>query len=74
MQDGFEKATGYHEAALELASEAKNRESQFTDKERMSLEIYAERQDGSAKREKYLEMARSESHPQQHESSMIRGR
>ena len=37
------KASDFHAAAREFASEAKGREPQFTDKEKINLEIYAER-------------------------------
>jgi hypothetical protein len=40
----LERAEQYHQAARELASEAKDRNPQFTDKEKINLEIYAERQ------------------------------
>jgi hypothetical protein len=50
----FEKAKGYHEAARELASEATKREPQFTDKEKINLEIHAERQNDEGERERYL--------------------
>jgi hypothetical protein len=56
----FEKARDYHDVAHELASEVQNREPKFTDKEKISLEIYAERQNDEAERERYLELARSE--------------
>lgn len=41
----FEKAKDYYATARELASEAHGTEPQFTDKERINLEIYAEGQD-----------------------------
>ena len=40
----FEKAKDYYATARDLASEAHGSEPQFTDKERINLEIYAERQ------------------------------
>lgn len=55
----FEKASDYQEAAREMASEAQGRDPQFTDKEKMNLEIYAERQNDASERERYLELARS---------------
>lgn len=59
----FEKAKDYYATARELASEAHGSEPQFTDKERINLEIYAERQADPQNRETYLEMARgSDSH------------
>ena len=56
----FEKASSYHEAARELAAEAQGRDPQFTDKERINLEIYAERQIDEMTRQQYLELARTE--------------
>ena len=54
----FEKAKDYYATARELASEAHGSEPQFTDKERINLEIYAERLNDDATREQYLELAR----------------
>jgi hypothetical protein len=54
----FDKASDYHASAREMASEAKNREPQFSDKERINLEIYAERQNDAAARERHLDLAR----------------
>jgi hypothetical protein len=54
----LERAEQYHQAARELASEAKDRNPQFTDKEKINLEIYAERQDDEFERERYLNLAR----------------
>lgn len=65
----FEKAQDYHEAARELASEAKNRDPEFNDKEKINLEIYAERQNDEATRDRYLELARGESQSQEREVS-----
>ena len=65
----FEKAQDYHDAARELASEAKDRDPQFTDKEKINLEIYAERQNDEATRDRYLELARGESQSQEREVS-----
>lgn len=56
----FEKAQDYCATARELASEARNAEPQFTDKERINLEIYAERQNDEMSRAQYLELARNE--------------
>jgi len=56
----FEKASSYHGAARELAAEAQGRDPQFTDKERINLEIYAERQNDEMTRQQYLELARTE--------------
>ena len=74
LVDNFEKASDYHEAARGFASEAKDRDPQFTDKEKINLEIYAERQDDAAERERYLELARSEGHAQEREASVARSR
>jgi len=74
LVDDFEKASDYHEAAKELASEGKDGEPKFTDKEKINLEIYAERQNDAAERERYLELARSESRSQQLDISASRGR
>ena len=54
----FEKASEYRDATRELASEVTNRNPKFTDKERISFEIYAERQTHSQEREKFLDLAR----------------
>lgn len=54
----FEKASEYHDAVRELASGVTNRDPKFTDKEKMNLEIYAERQTDPQQREKFLELAR----------------
>jgi hypothetical protein len=74
LVNDFEKASGYHEAARELASEATDRDPKFTDKEKINLEIYAERQNDEAERERYLELARGEGHSQEHEASASRSR
>lgn len=63
------KASNYHEAARELAAGAQTRDAQFTDKEMISLEIYAERQNNAAERERLLGMARGEGHSKEHEAS-----
>ncbi len=63
----FEKASDYHEAAREFASEANNREPKFTDKEKINLEIYAERQEDVVERGGYLGMARGESRSPEHD-------
>ena len=70
----FGKASDYHAAARELASEAQNREPKFTDKEKINVEIYAERQNDAAERERYLELARGESHSQERAASASRDR
>jgi hypothetical protein len=56
----FDKAMNYHEAARELAAEAQGREPQFTDKEKINLEIYAERQIDEMTRDQFLELARGD--------------
>lgn len=56
----FEKAKDYYATARELASEAQGSEPQFTDKEKINLEIYAEGQNSEAERDKFLELARCE--------------
>lgn len=70
----FDKASSYHEAARELAGEAQGRDPQFTDKERINLEIYAERQNDVVEREKYLELAQGESQAQEREVAESRSR
>jgi hypothetical protein len=74
LVNNFDKASDYHEAARDLASEARDREPQFTDKEKINLEIYAERQNDAAERERYLDLARGESHSQECEVSISRSR
>lgn len=69
LVNDFEKAKDYYATARDLASGAHGNEPQFTDKERINLEIYAERQNDPAERERYLELARDESHSQEHEAS-----
>lgn len=54
----FEKAQDYYATARELASEAKNAEPQFTDKEKINLEIYAERQNDQTERDRCLSLSR----------------
>jgi len=66
----LERAEHYHEAARELASEAKDRNPQFTDKEKINLEIYAERQNDESDRERYLELARGSEQSQDRELSV----
>jgi len=44
LVNDFDKASDYHAAARSLASEAKDRDPQFSDKEKIDLGIYAERQ------------------------------
>ena len=66
----LERAEQYHKAARELASEAKDRNPQFTDKEKINLEIYAERQNDESDRERYLELARRSEQSQDRELSV----
>jgi hypothetical protein len=54
----FEKASEYHDATRELASAVTNRQPKFTDKEKINLEIYAERQIDPQERERFLDLAR----------------
>lgn len=70
----FEKAQDYHEAARELAAESTGRVPLFTDKEKISLEIYAERQNDPAERDRFLQLALSESHSQEQDVAASRSR
>ena len=71
----FDNATKYHEAAREMAIDANGREPQFTDKEKINLEIYAERQNDEMTRQQYLDLARgSESQSHEREVSTSLGR
>jgi hypothetical protein len=70
LVNDLERAEHYHQAARELASEAKDRNPQFTDKEKINLEIYAERQNDESEREKYLELARGSEQSQDRELSV----
>jgi hypothetical protein len=54
----FEKAKDYYATARELASVTHGSEPQFNDKEKINLEIYAERQNDETARQQYLEVAR----------------
>jgi hypothetical protein len=54
----FEKASEYHDVAHELASAVTDRDPKFTDKEKINLEIYAERQTDAQQREGLLDLAR----------------
>jgi len=75
LVDDHDKARLYHETARELALETDEREPKFTDKEKIDLEIYAERLNNDAERERYLELARGENHHSQDlEVSMVHGR
>jgi len=71
----FEKAQHYHEAASELSREAKDQKPKFTDKEKINLEIYAERQTDPQNRERLMELARgSDSRAQERDVANARGR
>jgi hypothetical protein len=70
----FEKTSKYHDAARQLASEAKERGPQFTDKEKINLEIYGERQNDAAKRERHLELALGDTRPKGPEVSVSQSR
>jgi hypothetical protein len=74
LSGDFAKARDYHQAARELASEAKERNPKFNDKEKINLEIYAERQNDASERQRYLELARAETHSQERGVSATRGR
>jgi hypothetical protein len=54
----FDKATKYHEAAREMAIQTEGREPQFTDKEKINLEIYAERNHDESIRQQLFGLAR----------------
>lgn len=64
----FDKAMNYNEAARELASEAQSRDPKFTDKEKINLEIYAERLTDESARENYLALARGDNQSQEREA------
>jgi MobL relaxases len=70
----LERALQYHQAARELAAEAKDRNPQFTDKEKINLEIYAERQNDELDRQKYLQLARGGEQQHAHELSFFLSR
>ncbi len=71
----FEKTGKYHDATRGMASEAKGHEPKFTDKEKINLEIYAERQTDPQNRDRLLELARGgESRAQEREVAASRGR
>src|SRR5205807_8813148 len=60
LASDFEEARDYYATARELASGAHGSEPQFTDKERINLEIYAERVNNDLERDQYLALARSD--------------
>jgi hypothetical protein len=70
----FEKAQDYYSIARDLASEAQGSEPLFTDKEKINLEIYAERQIDSSERAQYLELARSDSDREERDVAIFRDR
>jgi hypothetical protein len=71
----FEKASDYHDAARELASAVTGRNPKFTDKEKMNLEIYAERQTDPQERERLLGLARGRAdHAREHHGTLARSR
>ena len=74
LVNDFDKASDYHAAAREMASVVKDRDPQFTDRERINLEIYGEKQSNEAQREKYLEFARAESRSEDRVASRILSR
>lgn len=55
-----QKAHDYHDSIREMATEARGHEPNFTDKERMNLEIYAERQSDETIRDQFLVLARGD--------------
>jgi hypothetical protein len=57
----FENARDYFTAAREMASHANERDPQFTDKEKLNLEIYAEGLNDSIARQELLECAQGKS-------------
>lgn len=61
----FDKAMNYYEAARDMASEAQGRDPRFTDKEKINLEIYAERQEDETARQNYLALARGDNQAQE---------
>jgi hypothetical protein len=74
LVEDFDKAKTYHDAARELASEANNHEPQFNDKEKINLEIYAERQNDEAERDRYLQLARTDNQSQERDIAISHGR
>jgi hypothetical protein len=54
------KARAYREATRELALDAQGHDPQFNDKEKINLEIYAERQNDEIIRDQFLELARAD--------------
>jgi hypothetical protein len=66
----LERAEHYHREARELASEVRYRNPQFTDKEKINLEIYGERQNEESERERYLDLARNQGSWEDRQMSM----
>ena len=54
------KTHAYHEATRDLASAAHGHDPQFTDKEKINLEIYAEQQNDEITRQGYLDLIRND--------------
>jgi hypothetical protein len=69
----FDKAKDYYATARELASEAHGSEPQFSDKEKINLEIYAERQIDPQNQDRLMELARG-SERQERDVAAARGR
>lgn len=74
LASDLERAENYHQAARELASEARDSNPQFTDKEKINLEIHAERQNDELDRQKYLQLARGGEQLHDHELSAFLSR
>lgn len=72
LVNDFDKASAYHEAARHLATATRDRQPQFTDKEKINIEIYAERQQDASERTKYLELASSKGRGQEDRSVRTR--
>ena len=70
----FEKASEYHDVARELASAVTSHNPTFTDKEKINLEIYAERQNNEDDRQKFLGLARGDAPGRSQALSVSRGR
>ena len=70
----FEKAKDYYATAHELASEGHGSGPQFTDKERINLEIYAERQNDLVERERYLGLAQGETRQEERDIAVQQSR
>jgi len=66
------KARDYHDTARELASEAQGHELAVYDKEKINLEIHAERQSDDSVRLQMLELARGVTQEQSREMAQTR--